>query len=72
MHAAQLPATSMGASVLEDVCMAPQQGQSIRPYDHLLLGYLPNVASHEQRGVRELTPAMLRDILSLQALTVRL
>lgn len=54
------------------VCMACRQGQGVHPLEHLLLGHLPAVASHERRFVRELTHRVLHDILRLRALTVRL
>ena len=50
-------------------CMTCWQGHGQQ--SSLPLGHLPNVTSFVRRHVLELTPAVLRDILSLRALQVQ-
>ena len=72
MHAVQFSTTLCLCLIsFKGVCMACWQGSGEDHRDHLV-GHLPSLASHVRRDVKELTPAVLRDIMSLQSLTVRL
>ena len=53
------------------MCMVCLQGRGVDPDKHLRLGVLPNLTSFCAHELLELTPAMLHDIISLQALRVR-
>ena len=52
-------------------CMACLQGIGYLPQDHLPLGCMPKLTVYHLRPVLELTPALLRDIISLQTLQVQ-
>ncbi len=51
--------------------MVRLQGQRAESQEHMRLGSLPKLQLYDIRDLLDLTPALLRDILSLRALRVQ-